>query len=113
MPTSSHAFFLFRTYVCESFRSPTSTTASPGTFPHLAFSPSTSALSSCRIVAAVSLPSMISVWRNRASERVSAGGMLAAQHENRSYPHASPLHASRFWKGEGHWMESSSCSSVC
>mmetsp|Transcript_45473 Transcript_45473/g.117829 ORF Transcript_45473/g.117829 Transcript_45473/m.117829 type:complete len:208 (-) Transcript_45473:244-867(-) len=33
MPTSSHAFFFMRTYVCESFRSPTITTASPGTLP--------------------------------------------------------------------------------
>lgn len=30
MRTSSHAFFLLRTYVCESLRSPTSTTARPG-----------------------------------------------------------------------------------
>ena len=32
MPTSSHPFFLLRTYVWESLRSPTSTTAKPGTW---------------------------------------------------------------------------------
>lgn len=31
IPASSHAFFLLRTYVSESLRPPTSTTASPGT----------------------------------------------------------------------------------
>lgn len=30
MPTSSHAFLFIRTYVCESFRSPTMMTARPG-----------------------------------------------------------------------------------
>ena len=37
MPASAHAFFLARTYDCESLRSPTSTTARPGTLPPVAF----------------------------------------------------------------------------
>lgn len=61
MPTSSHAFFLLRTYVCESFLSPTNTTARPGALSYLALSPSTSTFNSWRMVAAVAFPSIISV----------------------------------------------------
>jgi len=58
IPASSHAFFFDRTYVCESLRSPTSTTASPGVFPVLAFIAATLSRTSSRTVAAMDLPSI-------------------------------------------------------
>ena len=59
IPASSHALRFMRTYVCESGRLPTMTTARPGALPYLAFSSATSTLISSRMVAAMALPSMI------------------------------------------------------
>mmetsp|Transcript_23899 Transcript_23899/g.56946 ORF Transcript_23899/g.56946 Transcript_23899/m.56946 type:complete len:294 (-) Transcript_23899:58-939(-) len=58
IPTSSQAFFFILTYVCESFRSPTITTASPGTLPCTSFIRSTACLISERTAAATFLPDM-------------------------------------------------------
>mmetsp|Transcript_15182 Transcript_15182/g.45779 ORF Transcript_15182/g.45779 Transcript_15182/m.45779 type:complete len:373 (+) Transcript_15182:227-1345(+) len=60
MPTSTHAFFLLRTYDWLSLRPPTSTTASPGALPCFSFKVATSAVVSLRMVAAVALPSISS-----------------------------------------------------
>lgn len=56
-PISAQAFFFMRTYVAESFRSPTRTTARPGTCPPLSCeNAATFSFSSARISAAVALP---------------------------------------------------------
>ena len=57
MPASAHAFFFERTYVSESLRSPTSTTARPGTLSVL-FIAATFARTSSRTVSAMALPSV-------------------------------------------------------
>lgn len=54
--TSSQALIFIRTYVAESVRFPTSTTASPGVTPVFSLSASTSALISPRIASAMALP---------------------------------------------------------
>mmetsp|Transcript_24673 Transcript_24673/g.62656 ORF Transcript_24673/g.62656 Transcript_24673/m.62656 type:complete len:234 (-) Transcript_24673:241-942(-) len=58
-PTSTELFFLLRTYVSESLRLPTSTTARPGVLPVFAFSSFTSAAISPLMSSAIFLPSMI------------------------------------------------------
>ncbi len=58
-PTSSQALFLLRTYVSESVRDPTKTTARPGTFPTDFFICSTSLEISQRISWAIAFPSMM------------------------------------------------------
>eukprot|EP00982_Pelagococcus_subviridis_P006226 30017-Pelagococcus_subviridis.AAC.15 len=59
IPASSHAFFLLRTYVSLSLRSPTRTTARPGTFPPVfSFMAATASRTSSRTSAAIALPSM-------------------------------------------------------
>mmetsp|Transcript_27360 Transcript_27360/g.65632 ORF Transcript_27360/g.65632 Transcript_27360/m.65632 type:complete len:252 (-) Transcript_27360:271-1026(-) len=59
IPTWSHAFFFMLTYVWESRRLPTRTTAKPGTVKPSNFRPSISACNSFRIVAAIAFPSII------------------------------------------------------
>mmetsp|Transcript_194 Transcript_194/g.427 ORF Transcript_194/g.427 Transcript_194/m.427 type:complete len:292 (-) Transcript_194:8-883(-) len=59
MPTSSHAFCFMRTYVWLSPRSPTMTTARPGTLLYFSFMAATWAVISSRICAATALPSMM------------------------------------------------------
>jgi hypothetical protein len=56
MPISAQAFFLDRTYVAESRRSPTRITAKPGVTPYVAFISSTLAFNSSRIVAEMAVP---------------------------------------------------------
>mmetsp|Transcript_979 Transcript_979/g.1545 ORF Transcript_979/g.1545 Transcript_979/m.1545 type:complete len:204 (+) Transcript_979:926-1537(+) len=58
MPTSSQAFFFMRTYVWLSLRSPTHTTASPGTRLYLLLNSATPAAISARIRAATAFPSI-------------------------------------------------------
>lgn len=58
MPISVQAFFFMRTYVAESRRSPTSTTARPGVTPSVSRISSTWVLSSARIVAAMAFPAV-------------------------------------------------------
>ena len=76
IPASAHAFFFERTYVSESLRSPTSTTARPGTLSVLSFIAATFARTSSRTVSAMALPSMIAAsaraerGRTRAVARV-------------------------------------------
>ena len=72
IPTSSQALTLDRTYVSESPRAPTSTTARPGALPVAATSSFTPAAISPRMVAAMALPSMMEAddWE----EGASAGG---------------------------------------
>ena len=71
IPTSSQALTLDRTYVSESPRAPTSTTARPGAFPVAATSSFTPAAISPRMVAAMALPSMMEAdWEE---EGASAG----------------------------------------
>ena len=72
IPASAHAFFFERTYVSESLRSPTSTTARPGTLSVLSFIAATFARTSSRTVSAMALPSMIAASRARSGGRTRA-----------------------------------------
>jgi len=78
-PTSPATFFFIFTYVCESLRVPTSTTASPGLMPWFSDSARASAAISRCSAAAIALPSIISHDEGAALSCCPIGGAAASR----------------------------------